>query len=620
MKERKKQSRCLRKIFASLLVLTLVAATMLYPDAMHPGGEAYATESEQVTLTSALEIKDNTTTDKVAFTISVGANATEGVSGIQFEVSYPKEFDLVSYTSGNFFDKGVSFFGETTETEDGVITYAARPFFCGVGCHKDDSGENAEKVMSESGDLVTLVFEANTTLVTGTSYSFGLADGATEAFLLAADDASNPGTTYYNVVTSDVAKTYKPVSIDQGGTPAEVSGETVKVTPTTSGASGTTTATVKKQAVEQAIEKAKTDTSKTEVVIDAGTDSGGTAATEAKSELTLAKESMAAVAEAEKSIQIKTDAGQLTFDKAAAASIGKADGGEKLVISTSKENIAIATEASTSNAVKFTVTAKLVKSNATASDEGKLVTSFDGGTVTVALDVPEGMISTEGDPIACWNYDLQNKNYTPMDGTVSDGKFIFTTTHFSDYLMAKKSDLEAYAKANNLNQGVTVSGTVTSYNPKNEVTVKLCEPGKTDAKYTATVGETSATSGQVTQNFSFANVPAGTYDLVVTKAAHLTYTIKNVVVGSTALDLTTLTDKAYSNITLLCGDIDGDNWINFADYQELLKSTNYGKKLSESGVNAEADLDGDGWINFADYQILLNSQHYGKSAVSVDFE
>ena len=111
----------------------------------------------------------------------------------------------------------------------------------------------------------------------------------------------------------------------------------------------------------------------------------------------------------------------------------------------------------------------------------------------------------------------------------------------------------------------------------------------------------------------------GTYDLVVTKPGHLSYTVKNVEVGGTDLDLTTLTGKAYSTITLLCGDIDGDGWIDFSDYQELLKSTNYGKQTSAVGVNKIADLDGDTWIDFSDYQILLSSQHYGKSAVSVNF-
>ena len=596
MKEIKKKSRYLRKAFASLLVLTLVAATMLYPDAMHPGGEAYAAESNQVTLTSSLTTVDDTTTDKVAFTISVGANATEGVSGIQFNVSYPTEFDLVSYTPGGFFDNGVSFFGETTE-KDGVITKAANPFFCGFGSHEKD-GVRKEVEDKASGDLVTLVFEANTTLENTKGYSFGLATGEndkTEAFLLAADDDSNPNTTYYTVVTSDVAQTYTPTSSTGTGTQATVSGETVKVTPTTTTESGSTTAAVKKQEVAKAIESAKTG-EKTEVVIDAGTN-GATA-----TELTLAKESMKDVAEANKSIQIKTDAGQLTFDKAAAESIGKADGGEKLVINTKKEN-KITISSTEYVAAVFTVTAELVEgTNKTP------VTDFGTGKVTVSLDLPSGLIGTDEDPIKCWHYDLDKKSYAPVEGEVKGEKFVFTTNHFSKFAVANLKNLEAFGEANSLQQGVTVSGKVTSYNPGNATTVQLKQ---NDAVKYATTIASGTGSGQVTQQFSFANVSAGTYDLVVTKAAHLTYTIKNVVVGSDKLDLTENSNTAVSDITLLVGDVNSDDNINVADLNTVWNAANFNKATS-SATNALTDINGDGSVNVTDLNIVWNAANFNK--------
>ena len=166
-------------------------------------------------------------------------------------------------------------------------------------------------------------------------------------------------------------------------------------------------------------------------------------------------------------------------------------------------------------------------------------------------------------------------------------------------------------------EGVSVSGTVKSYNPGNATTIQLMQGGA--EKYSTTIDPTTG-SGQKEQSFTFASVAAGKYDLVVVKPGHLSYTVKDVVVGDTALDLATHTNAAISTITLLCGDIDGDGWIDFSDYQELLKSTNYGKQTSAVGVNKIADLDGDTWIDFSDYQILLSSQHYGKSAVSVSFD
>ena len=162
----------------------------------------------------------------------------------------------------------------------------------------------------------------------------------------------------------------------------------------------------------------------------------------------------------------------------------------------------------------------------------------------------------------------------------------------------------------------SVRGAVKSYNPNNATTIQLMKGGK--EQYKTTIAAATG-SRQVAQSFSFDAVAKGTYDLVVTKAAHLTYTVKNVKVGDTDLDLTAMEGKPYQTITLLCGDIAKNGYIDFADYQELLSPANYGKKTTDTGVNALADLNGNGYIDFADYQILLSSQHYGKSAVTVDF-
>ena len=162
--------------------------------------------------------------------------------------------------------------------------------------------------------------------------------------------------------------------------------------------------------------------------------------------------------------------------------------------------------------------------------------------------------------------------------------------------------------------GVAVSGKITSYNPNNPTTVALMQDGA--VKYTATIAKTTA-SGQVPQDFNLDTVAAGIYDLVVTKDGHLKYTVRDVVVGDTDLDLTAMTEKPFSTITLLCGDINGDGWINSTDLGEILQGQNYGKQTTVAGVNKKADLNGDGWVNSTDLGIVLQSQHYGKSAVSV---
>ena len=165
------------------------------------------------------------------------------------------------------------------------------------------------------------------------------------------------------------------------------------------------------------------------------------------------------------------------------------------------------------------------------------------------------------------------------------------------------------------NGGVTVSGKVTSYNPNNSTAVKLLQNGT--EKYSTTI-KAATGSGQKEQTFSFPAVAAGTYDLVVTKSAHLSYTVKGVVVGDGPLDLTKHSKAAISTITLLCGDIDGNGFINSTDLGIILKGQNYGKSTATAGDKA-ADLDGNGFINSTDLGIVLQGQHYGKSAVSVNF-
>ncbi len=157
----------------------------------------------------------------------------------------------------------------------------------------------------------------------------------------------------------------------------------------------------------------------------------------------------------------------------------------------------------------------------------------------------------------------------------------------------------------------SVRGAVKSYNPNNPVTVQLIEQGHHEVAYETAIDPTTG-SGQKEQNFSFDAVAAGTYDLVVTKPGHLTYTVKGVVVGGTAIDLTKHSNAAISTITLIPGDLNNDGSVNTQDYQILTSPSNYGKSASLAVVKV-ADINGDGSINTQDYQILTSPSHYGKS-------
>lgn len=162
-------------------------------------------------------------------------------------------------------------------------------------------------------------------------------------------------------------------------------------------------------------------------------------------------------------------------------------------------------------------------------------------------------------------------------------------------------------------EGVSVSGTVKSYNPGNATTIQLMQGGA--EKYSTTIDPTTG-SGQKEQSFTFASVAAGKYDLVVVKPGHLSYTVKNVEVGDTALDLTAHTNTAISTITLLAGDVNGDGKINLTDLS--IFKNNFGKTGS-AVTNLLADITGDGKINLLDLGVFKNNFGKTTSACTVAY-
>lgn len=166
-------------------------------------------------------------------------------------------------------------------------------------------------------------------------------------------------------------------------------------------------------------------------------------------------------------------------------------------------------------------------------------------------------------------------------------------------------------------KGNKISGQVTSYNPNNATTVTLYQNGEATA-YTATIAAVEG-SGQVTQNFEIADVPAGTYDLVVTKAQHLTYKVTGVVVEGADIDLSAAEDKEYQNMTMLCGALDNNELINYDDLFIVLDASTYGLSVEEA-ASPEADLDGNALVQYDDLFIVLDAKNYGMGADACTFE
>ncbi len=153
-----------------------------------------------------------------------------------------------------------------------------------------------------------------------------------------------------------------------------------------------------------------------------------------------------------------------------------------------------------------------------------------------------------------------------------------------------------------------VSGKVQSYGPKSAATVKLMQNGA--VKYTVTTA-TSSGSGQTTQTFRFETVEPGTYDLVVSKSAHLSYTVKGVIVSNGELDLTAHRKAEIAAITLPAGDVNGDGTINSEDLNMVWKPSNYLKGAS-AAENRITDVNGDGTINSEDLNVIWMPANYLK--------
>ena len=157
--------------------------------------------------------------------------------------------------------------------------------------------------------------------------------------------------------------------------------------------------------------------------------------------------------------------------------------------------------------------------------------------------------------------------------------------------------------------GTTVSGTVKAYNSGSAPVVKLYADGV--EKYTAQIGAASASGNQYTWSFTFADVAMGYYDLVVTKAGHLTYTIEDVLVTGQALDLTAHANAAISTMSMLAGNMNGDTAINNSDL--IVFRAQFGK-TGNNITNPLANINGDSAVNNSDLIIFRSS--FGKTTAS----
>ena len=173
---------------------------------------------------------------------------------------------------------------------------------------------------------------------------------------------------------------------------------------------------------------------------------------------------------------------------------------------------------------------------------------------------------------------------------------------------------ETAALANSNAVGVTLSGCIKSFNPKEPTTIRLMNG---EVEESLIITDTSTGSGHSEQSFEFEDVAPGTYSLVITKQAHTTFTVKNIIVSDENVDLTQSSHPGVKLITLRCGDINEDGMINDGDLTLLWRRGNFDKSIGDAN-NPLCDLNGDGMINDGDLTILWLVENYNKGAVVID--
>ena len=137
--------------------------------------------------------------------------------------------------------------------------------------------------------------------------------------------------------------------------------------------------------------------------------------------------------------------------------------------------------------------------------------------------------------------------------------------------------------------GVTVSGTITSYNDNTaEVTVELLDESNEVAYSVTTTGNNAS--------YSIADVVSGSYILRVSKVNHVTRSCE-ITVGETDI---------MQDVTLVpVGDLTGDGKVTATDYSRLFAHVKKTSNITDEYVLSSADVTGDGKITATDYSRLL---------------
>ncbi len=159
-----------------------------------------------------------------------------------------------------------------------------------------------------------------------------------------------------------------------------------------------------------------------------------------------------------------------------------------------------------------------------------------------------------------------------------------------------------------------ILGRIKSYNNYTDITIKLYSSNDfnySNLLYSSTVSPPEA-GGLTTTQFAIGNLAFGSYNIVISKPAHIDYIIKNITIDTESINLTESNNPEIKRIDLLAGDVNADNIINFIDLSIIRNSKNFNNSTAKLDNNL-TDINADGLVNIEDLNIIASSINYNKT-------
>lgn len=208
---------------------------------------------------------------------------------------------------------------------------------------------------------------------------------------------------------------------NQSGTTTTAPTTSADMSQSTTSKGGETTTTVDQTIADKIVENAVANKSE-EVVIDATVKNDAASQSTKEATVELPTETIAQIVEkTEADVTIKTDVAEIKMDPQALTAVAEQAEGKSVSIV----------------AEKVKTDAKEVRIELTVVSDGKKISDFKGGNVSVTVEAPKGKKD-----VVCVYIDEQEHWHTVPGTLNADGTYTFTTVHFSTYAIVDAEHAE----------------------------------------------------------------------------------------------------------------------------------------------------------------------------------